>query len=50
MKHHPSDGGLRILFAGSPAIALPSLAMIGEAAKSGLWSLAGILTNPDKRK
>ena len=41
---------LRILFAGSPAIALPSLEMITEAARTGRWVLAGILTNPDKRK
>ncbi|MCL1812581.1 MAG: methionyl-tRNA formyltransferase [Treponema sp.] len=43
-------GRLRILFAGSPAIALPSLEKIAEAAKPGRWVLAGVLTNPDKRK
>ena len=46
----PNSSGLRILFAGSPAIALPSLEMIAEAARSGRWALAGVLTNPDKRK
>jgi len=46
----PSIGGLRLLFAGSPAIALPSLQMIVAGAKAGRWKLAGILTNPDKPK
>jgi len=57
MKEPGSEGGgpgssasLRILFAGSPAIALPSLRMIAEGAKAGHWSLAGILTNPDRPK
>jgi len=40
----------RLLFAGSPAIALPSLRMIAGGAKAGLWSLEGVLTNPDSRK
>ncbi|MDR0600641.1 MAG: methionyl-tRNA formyltransferase [Treponema sp.] len=39
---------MRILFAGTPAIALPSLRMLAEGALSGRWVLAGILTNPDK--
>ena len=42
------QGGLRLLFAGCPAIVLPSLRMIAEGAKAGHWSLIGILTNPDK--
>jgi methionyl-tRNA formyltransferase len=42
--------GLRILFAGSPAIALPSLRMIADGAKAGRWVLVGVLTNPDKPK
>ena len=41
---------LRLLFAGSPAIALPSLEKIAEMAKTGRWILAGVLTNPDKHK
>ena len=41
---------LRIIFAGSSAIALPSLEKIADIAKSGSFSLAGILTNPDKHK
>jgi len=47
-QHHGQP--LRLLFAGSPAIALPSLRMIAGGAKAGLWSLAGVLTNPDSRK
>jgi len=46
--HHEQP--LRLLFAGSPAIALPSLRMLAEGAKAGLWTLAGVLTNPDSRK
>jgi methionyl-tRNA formyltransferase len=40
----------RILFAGSPAIALPSLRMLAEKAlaENPPWTLAGVLTNPDK--
>jgi methionyl-tRNA formyltransferase len=41
---------VRILFAGSPAIALPSLRIIADGAKAGRWALAGALTNPDKPK
>ncbi|GHV85452.1 methionyl-tRNA formyltransferase [Spirochaetia bacterium] len=42
---------MRILFAGSPAIALPSFTMIADGARyPGRWVLAGVLTNPDKRK
>jgi methionyl-tRNA formyltransferase len=44
---------LRILFAGSPAIALPSLeALAGRclAGKDAPWELAGVLTNPDKAR
>ena len=41
---------LKLLFAGSPAIALPSLEKIAEIAKTGRWILTGIITNPDKRK
>jgi methionyl-tRNA formyltransferase len=44
----PPPGGLRLLFAGSPAIALPSLQMIAAGVKAGRWTLAGVLTNPDK--
>lgn len=44
------NSGLRILFAGSAAIALPSLRMIADGEKAGRWSLAGVLTNPDKPK
>ena len=42
---------LRLLFAGSPAIALPSLALLagGSLARGRTgWTLAGVLTNPDK--
>jgi methionyl-tRNA formyltransferase len=45
---------IRILFAGSPAIALPSLDAIAarsggdSAGTPGDWLLAGVLTNPDK--
>jgi methionyl-tRNA formyltransferase len=41
---------LSVLFAGSPAIALPSLEMIAEGAKAGRWNLAGVLTNPDSAR
>jgi methionyl-tRNA formyltransferase len=42
--------GLRILFAGSPAIALPALRMLAERAlaEDPPWTLAGALTNTDK--
>lgn len=46
----PSHGPLRILFAGSPAIAVPSLEMIAAGALEGRWVLAGALTNPDSRR
>ncbi|MDR2072091.1 MAG: methionyl-tRNA formyltransferase [Spirochaetaceae bacterium] len=39
---------LRLLFAGSPAIALESLRIAAEGALAKRWALAGILTNPDK--
>ncbi|MDR0402236.1 MAG: methionyl-tRNA formyltransferase [Treponema sp.] len=56
------SGPPRILFAGSPAIALPSLEALMRgsadtpdsaetrpaAPPSGAWTLAGVLTNPDK--
>ncbi|MCL1815115.1 MAG: methionyl-tRNA formyltransferase [Treponema sp.] len=42
--------GLRILFAGSPAIALPSLRMIADGARAGRWLLTGIVTNPDTHR
>ncbi|MDR2048530.1 MAG: methionyl-tRNA formyltransferase [Treponema sp.] len=53
MMEKQSSGPLRILFAGSPAIALPSLDTL--AALSGVtapapWQLVGVLTNPDKPK
>jgi methionyl-tRNA formyltransferase len=43
-------GELRILFAGSPAIALPALRMIAERsmAENPPWTLAGVLTNADR--
>ncbi|MDR1904200.1 MAG: methionyl-tRNA formyltransferase [Treponema sp.] len=42
---------MRILFAGSPAIALPCLDTLAELALSGGdFELAGILTNPDSPK
>ncbi|MDR2552800.1 MAG: methionyl-tRNA formyltransferase [Treponema sp.] len=46
---HPSRP-LRILFAGTPAIALPAFRMIAEGAlaENPSWTLAGVLTNPDK--
>ena len=42
---------MRILFAGSPAIAIPSLKILSklESEKKGI-ELAGILTNPDSRR
>jgi methionyl-tRNA formyltransferase len=47
-----ASGPLRLLFAGSPAIALPSLAVIAEGClsrdRAPRWTLAGVLTNPDK--
>ena len=45
-----NTNSLSILFAGSPAIALPSLTAIAEEVKAGRWTLAGIVTNPDKAK
>jgi methionyl-tRNA formyltransferase len=50
MKSPDPGSGLRFLFAGSPAIALPSFRMIAEGALAGKWTLAGVLTNPDKRR
>jgi methionyl-tRNA formyltransferase len=42
---------VRILFAGSPAIAVPSLELISALELEGKEiTLAGILTNPDSRK
>ncbi|MDR2313015.1 MAG: methionyl-tRNA formyltransferase [Spirochaetaceae bacterium] len=38
---------MRLLFAGSPAIALESLRVAAEGALAKRWVLAGILTNPD---
>jgi methionyl-tRNA formyltransferase len=38
---------MRILFAGSPAIAVPSLKALFEMETAGALELAGILTNPD---
>jgi methionyl-tRNA formyltransferase len=51
-----SAGPIRILFAGSPAIALPSLDLLaagsggtgGSAGTPPAWRLVGVLTNPDK--
>jgi methionyl-tRNA formyltransferase len=42
---------LRILFAGSPAIAVPALkALVELCAKDSSFELAGVLTNPDSPK
>ncbi|GHT70126.1 methionyl-tRNA formyltransferase [Spirochaetia bacterium] len=41
---------MRILFAGSPAIAVPALeavSRLAESAANGIWRLSGVLTNPD---
>ncbi|MDR2211717.1 MAG: methionyl-tRNA formyltransferase [Spirochaetaceae bacterium] len=46
----PDKNLLRLLFAGSPAIALDSLRMTAEGALAKHWVLAGILTNSDKRR
>jgi len=46
----PDKPLLRLLFAGTPAIALPSLKILAEGAKAGRWQLVGILTNCDKAK
>jgi methionyl-tRNA formyltransferase len=46
----PKNNKLRIIFAGSPAIALPSLEKAAGLAKAGRIVLAGILTNQDKHK
>ncbi|MDR2631245.1 MAG: methionyl-tRNA formyltransferase [Spirochaetaceae bacterium] len=40
---------MRILYAGSPAIAVPALRTLADAVLAGEgWELAGILTNPDR--
>jgi methionyl-tRNA formyltransferase len=44
----PNGEPLRILFAASPAIAVPSL--LAVAAGSSSWKLVGLLTNPDKAR
>ena len=42
---------MRVLFAGSPAVAVPSLTMLSEMEMKGNGIvLAGILTNPDSRR
>ena len=42
---------MRILFAGSPAIAVPSLAALSQMECGGLdFQVAGVLTNPDSAK
>jgi methionyl-tRNA formyltransferase len=42
-------GALRVLFAGSPAIAVPSLRALAESCLSGgPFLFAGVLTNPDR--
>ncbi|MDR3276541.1 MAG: methionyl-tRNA formyltransferase, partial [Treponema sp.] len=38
---------MRILFAGSPGIALPALRVLADLAGQGALELAGVLTNPD---
>lgn len=38
---------MRALFAGSPAIAVPSLLTLAALRRSGVCELAGVLTNPD---
>ncbi|MDR0585868.1 MAG: methionyl-tRNA formyltransferase [Treponema sp.] len=57
MEKTSRSGPLRILFAGSPAIALPSLELLAapsertrEAGTAPAWQLVGVLTNPDKPK
>ena len=41
---------MRILFAGSPAIAVPALEALITSGSSGGFTLAGLLTNPDSPK
>lgn len=42
---------MRVVFAGSPEIALPSLsALVAEQLASGMIEVVGVLTNPDSRK
>jgi methionyl-tRNA formyltransferase len=41
---------MRILFAGSPAIAVPALEALFAGGASGQYELAGLLTNPDSPK
>jgi len=42
---------MRLLFAGSPAIAVPSLeALVLEPRNGGAWEVVGVLTNPDTPK
>ncbi|GHV17210.1 methionyl-tRNA formyltransferase [Spirochaetia bacterium] len=41
---------MRILFAGSPAIAIPALEAVVNLVLSGVCELAGVLTNPDTPK
>jgi methionyl-tRNA formyltransferase len=58
MEKTSLSGPIRILFAGSPAIALPSLETLavgslgtrgpGGIPDSAAWRLVGVLTNPDK--
>jgi methionyl-tRNA formyltransferase len=41
---------VRVLFAGSPGIAVPALEVLGELERRGVCGLAGVLTNPDSPK
>jgi methionyl-tRNA formyltransferase len=41
---------MRVLFAGSPAIAVPSLCALSELELEGKLALAAVLTNPDSRR
>ena len=55
MEKTSRSGPLRILFAGSPAIALPSLKLLAAHPErtrgtAPAWQLVGVLTNPDKPK
>jgi methionyl-tRNA formyltransferase len=41
---------LKLLFAGSPAIAVPALLSLAALEREGICSVAGVLTNPDSAK
>ncbi|MDR2483542.1 MAG: methionyl-tRNA formyltransferase [Treponema sp.] len=41
---------MRILFAGSPAIAIPALETLAALERRGICELAGVLTSPDSRQ